>query len=175
MLNSHQPQQDSQQCLLCSTGKGLFMFNRMQIASHLSLTSKQLLTPLVSRKPEAEEHLMKISNPWKTRGCKRCTLSPLSDLHDSKDLTRLARSRASPRKRVVKSWKRSYCYRQDIRSSILLPSLQELSWKQPSDNLNPFPLLMGGACFCCHKKIGELWNIVRCYCSLYTSWHPSRP
>lgn len=35
-------------------------------------------------------------------------------------------------------------------------SLQEFSWKQPSDNLNSFPLLVAGACFCWHTKTQEL-------------------
>lgn len=102
MLNSHQPQWDSQLCLLCWTGKRLFIFNHMQIASHLNLTSKKLLTTLVSRKPE-EEDLRMISNSWNTRGCKRYILNPVSDLHERKDLTGLAWSRASPRKWMVKA------------------------------------------------------------------------
>lgn len=102
MFNSHQPQQDSQQRLPCWTGKGLLIFNHRHIASPLSLTSKKLLTPLVSRKPK-EEHLRKISNLWNTRACKRCILNPLSVLHESKDLSRLAWLRASPRKWVFKA------------------------------------------------------------------------
>lgn len=159
MLNLHQPQWDSQQCLPCWTGKGLFIFNHMQIASHLlqgpdlqEAANTSCQQKAWRRNSGTREIIPEI--PGAARGCFKSHY-----LCETKYFTRLTGSRASPKKCMVKPQKSNYCYGHNIKPTMLLLSLQEFSWKQPSDNLNSFPLLVAGACFCWHTKTQELWNM----------------
>lgn len=127
---------------------------RLQAISCKDLTSKKLLTPLVSRKPEGET-VKQDKQSLNYQGQQEDVLNPITyvkvntwpGLHGQEHLLRNAwwkRRRAT----TVTDRTNSLCYL----------SLQEFSWKQPSDNLNSFPLLVAGACFCWHTKTQELWN-----------------